>query len=301
MSMPPNRNTPSAAASVRFPGPGARWQALAALAVLAGAAAACGDDATDPASPPATANTQTQAGAGGSAAQAGGNASSAGAGGTTNAAGAGGAAAAPGASGAGGSTSQAGAGGTAAGAGASAGAGDAGAAGAGPDVAPACAKGGFYDFSAKDLGGADDVSMCDYAGKVVLVVNVASKCGYTPQYKPLESLYKAYVDKGFVVLGFPSADFGNQEFADDADISAFCTTNYGITFPMFSRIDVKGPNQHPLYTWLTKQPGGEGEITWNFNKFLLDRHGVFVQRFDSAVQPDSAAVTDAVEAELAKP
>jgi glutathione peroxidase len=179
--------------------------------------------------------------------------------------------------------------------------GEAGAGGADPVVSPACAKGGFYDFSAKDLGGLDDVSMCDFAGKVVLVVNVASKCGYTPQYKPLQALYQAYVDKGFVVLGFPSADFGNQEFANDEDISAFCTSTYGITFPMFSRIDVKGPNQLPLYGWLTKQPGGEGEITWNFNKFLLDRHGVFVQRFDTAVSPDSAAVTGAVEAELAKP
>jgi glutathione peroxidase len=179
--------------------------------------------------------------------------------------------------------------------------GEAGAGGSEPAVSPMCAKGGFYDFSAKDLGGTDDVSMCDFAGKVVLVVNVASKCGYTPQYKPLQALYQAYVDKGFVVLGFPSADFGNQEFADDSDISAFCTSTYGITFPMFSRIDVKGPNQLPLYGWLTTQPGGEGEITWNFNKFLLDRHGVFVQRFDTAVSPDSAVITGAVEAELAKP
>jgi glutathione peroxidase len=164
-----------------------------------------------------------------------------------------------------------------------------------------CAKGGFYDFSAKALDDIQTIPMCSYAGKVVLVVNVASKCGYTPQYKPLQALYAKYQEQGLVVLGFPSADFGNQEFADDKDISAFCTTTYGITFPMFSRIDVKGPNQDPIYAWLTKQPGGEGEITWNFNKFLLGRDGVFRQRFATETSPDAAVLTQAVEAALAAP
>lgn len=177
-----------------------------------------------------------------------------------------------------------------------------GAMGGGPAVQPAaCAPGTIYDFSAPFLGLAEPTSLCNYAGKVLLVVNVASKCGYTPQYKPLQALYKKYETQGFVVLGFPSANFGDQEFHDDKDISAFCTSNYGITFPLFSRIDVTGPAQHPLYAWLTKQPGGEGEITWNFNKFLIGKDGVFLERFDTAVTPEAPALIQAVEAALLAP
>lgn len=262
---------------------------LSSLAAV-GALGAC-DEGSDPA--PAQGQAVTAkggtAGAGGSAT--GGSATSGGAGKSDGTAGVGGS-----------GTSTAGAGGTelgSAGAGAAAGSGAGGTDGDAP--APSCAKGGFYDFSSKALGGAETVSMCAYAGQVVMVVNVASKCGYTPQYKPLQALYAKYQAQGFVVLGFPSADFGNQEFADDKDISEFCTGTYGISFPMFSRIDVKGPNQDPLYAWLTKQPGGEGEITWNFNKFLLGRDGVFRQRFATETSPDSAVIADAVEAALTAP
>ncbi len=133
----------------------------------------------------------------------------------------------------------------------------------------------------------DSASLADYKGKVVLIVNVASKCGYTPQYAGLEKLYEKYKDKGFVILGFPENNFKNQEPGSNEEILKFCQSKFGVTFPMMSKISVKGEDKHPLYVELTEKSRYPGEITWNFNKFLLDRKGKVVARFDSAVEPMS--------------
>lgn len=148
----------------------------------------------------------------------------------------------------------------------------------------------FYDFTAKMLNG-KDTSMKAYEGKVVLVVNTASKCGFTPQYKGLEDLYKKYESKGFVILGFPCNQFANQEPGTAAEISSFCKLNYDVTFPMFDKIEVNGPNAHPLYKYLKEAlPGTLGnEIKWNFTKFLIDRHGNPVKRYGSVVKPEDIA------------
>jgi glutathione peroxidase len=154
----------------------------------------------------------------------------------------------------------------------------------------------------KSLGG-KDVSLSQYQGKVILMVNTASKCGNTPQYAPLEALYKKYADKGFVILGFPSNDFGHQEPGTDTDISEFCTKNYGVTFDMFSKVDVLGDTQCDLYKFLTSadtDPKFPGKITWNFEKFLISRDGQIVNRFTPKTQPDSDQVVSAIESELAK-
>ncbi len=165
--------------------------------------------------------------------------------------------------------------------------------------------------------------MGDYAGKVRLVVNVASKCGLTPQYAALEAMYRKYKARGFEVLAFPSNEFGGQEPGTEAEITEFCTTTYDVTFPMFAKIAVKGPAQHPLYAALTKArpearslstsdfraklasygvPVGEpSEVLWNFEKFLLDREGKVVERFAPDVSPDEGLVVSVIEAELAKP
>jgi glutathione peroxidase len=166
-----------------------------------------------------------------------------------------------------------------------------------------------------------DASLGDYAGKVLLAVNVASKCGLTPQYTALEALYGQYKDKGFAVLGFPANNFGAQEPGTDAEISDFCTTNFGVDFPMFSKISVKGDDIHPLYAKLTaEQPtktykdnsfkerlqgygidtGREDEVTWNFEKFLIAKDGSVAGRFAPDIAPDDAIITSAIEAELAK-
>ncbi|RPH41447.1 MAG: glutathione peroxidase [Desulfobulbaceae bacterium] len=131
-------------------------------------------------------------------------------------------------------------------------------------------------------------TLAPFKGKVILIVNVASKCGFTPQYDGLEKLYREYADKGFVILGFPCNQFGGQEPDSGEEIMNFCRLNYGVTFPMFAKIDVNGPNTHPLYVLLKKErPGilGSGAIKWNFTKFLLDRSGNVVQRFSSSTQP----------------
>ena len=131
-------------------------------------------------------------------------------------------------------------------------------------------------------------TLAPFKGKVILIVNVASKCGFTPQYDGLEKLYREYADKGFVILGFPCNQFGGQEPDSGEEIMNFCRLNYGVTFPMFTKIDVNGPNTHPLYVLLKKErPGilGSGAIKWNFTKFLLDRSGNVVQRFSSSTQP----------------
>jgi glutathione peroxidase len=163
---------------------------------------------------------------------------------------------------------------------------------------PAAAKGSFYELSSPNLGATRTVSMCEFRGQVALVVNVASLCGYTPQYAPLEVLYQKYISQGFVVLGFPCNQFGAQDPGTDAEISTFCTKEYGITFPMFTKSNVNAPTENPIYTWLKAQPGGTGDITWNFNKFLLGRDGKLIKRYDSAVAPDAPALIADVEAAL---
>jgi glutathione peroxidase len=147
----------------------------------------------------------------------------------------------------------------------------------------------FYDFSAKALDG-NDVSMADYKGKVVLVVNVASKCGFTPQYTGLEELYKKYKDRGLVILGFPCNQFGNQEPGSSAEIKQFCSLNYPVSFPIFSKVEVNGDNAHPLYNYLKhEQTGllGTEAVKWNFTKFLVDRSGKVVDRYAPQTTPES--------------
>ena len=156
---------------------------------------------------------------------------------------------------------------------------------------------GVLDFKVRDIDG-KDVKLDKYKGNVLLVVNVASKCGYTPQYEGLQSVYSKYKDKGFYVLGFPANNFGGQEPGTEAEIKEFCTSKYHVTFPMFAKISVKGEDQDPLYKFLTSKetdPAFAGDITWNFNKFLVDRKGKVVARFSSKDTPESDAVTSAIE------
>ena len=158
------------------------------------------------------------------------------------------------------------------------------------------------NFTMKSLAG-DDVNLAQYQGKVILMVNTASKCGFTPQYKDLEALYKKYQDKGLVILGFPANNFHQQEPGTDAEISEFCTKNYGVTFPMFSKISVLEPDKAPLYKLLTgtdTDPKFPGEVKWNFEKFLISKDGQIVGRWRSKVTPMSDDVVKAVEAELNK-
>jgi glutathione peroxidase len=170
---------------------------------------------------------------------------------------------------------------------------------------PMPAAGSFFELSSMDLGQTRNVSMCEFRGDVILVVNVASLCAYTPEYAPLQAVYEKYAAQGFTILGFPCSQFGNQEPGDDAEISSFCTEKYGITFPMFTKSNVNAPDENPIYTWLKSHAATSidagGDITWNFNKFLLSRAGDVVARYDSPVLPDSAQVTADIEAELAKP
>ena len=144
------------------------------------------------------------------------------------------------------------------------------------------------------------VDLAAYKGKVVLIVNVASRCGATPQYAGLQKLYEAHKDKGFVVLGFPANDFGAQEPGSDAEIATFCTKDYGVTFPMFSKITVKGQGKAPLFRTLTESSDPPGEVGWNFEKFLIGKDGRIAGRFKTRVAPDDAAFVKAIEAELAK-
>ncbi|HVU28146.1 MAG TPA: glutathione peroxidase [Verrucomicrobiae bacterium] len=158
----------------------------------------------------------------------------------------------------------------------------------------------IYDISVKDIDG-KTVSLGDYKGKVVLIVNVASKCGFTPQYKALEAVYKKYQDKGFVILGFPCNQFAGQEPGTDAEIKQFCTGTYDVTFPLFDKIEVNGANRHPLYQILTgKDSPFPGDIGWNFTKFLIGKDGKIVNRFASKITPDSPEVTEAIESALGK-
>jgi glutathione peroxidase len=139
-----------------------------------------------------------------------------------------------------------------------------------------------------------------YKGKVLLVVNTASKCGLTPQYKGLQSLYDSKKKEGLVVLGFPANNFGNQEPGSDKEISAFCTENYGVTFPMFSKISVKGDDIHPLYKWLINATDKQGDIKWNFAKFVIGKDGQVAARFSPQTKPDNKKLLAAIDAALAK-
>jgi len=145
----------------------------------------------------------------------------------------------------------------------------------------------FYSYKAKDVKG-DTVSMENFKGKTVLVVNTASQCGFTPQYEGLQELYKKYNEKGFVILGFPCDQFAHQEPGTDEEIYKFCTVNFGVTFPLFSKVEVNGPGTHPLYGYLKEAlPGAIGpSIKWNFTKFLIDAEGKPVKRFAPKTEPE---------------
>ena len=157
----------------------------------------------------------------------------------------------------------------------------------------------LYDIPLKDIDG-KDTTLKPYAGKVMLIVNVASKCGYTPQYKSLEATYEKYSPQGLVICGFPCNQFGSQEPGSDAEIKQFCTSKYDVTFPMFDKLEVNGENRHPLYISLAgKDSPFAGDIHWNFTKFLIGRDGKIIGRFDSKVKPDSPEITQAIETALA--
>jgi glutathione peroxidase len=160
----------------------------------------------------------------------------------------------------------------------------------------------LWEIKVTDIDG-NEVVLSKYKGNVLLIVNVASKCGFTPQYEGLQKIYEKYKDKGFYVLGFPANNFANQEPGTNEEIKDFCTTKYKVTFPMFAKISVKGDDIHPLYRFLTSKetnPNFYGDITWNFNKFLIDREGNVVARFSSKDAPESEAVTRKIEEYLAK-
>jgi glutathione peroxidase len=155
----------------------------------------------------------------------------------------------------------------------------------------------IYDFSLKNIDG-KETSLADYRGKVVLVVNVASRCGFTPQYEGLEKVYLKYKDRGLVILGFPANNFGGQEPGSNEEIKSFCSLKYNVTFPMFAKISVKGDDIHPLYKYLTDKqsdPQFGGDVKWNFNKFLIGRDGKIIGRFEPAVKPESPEVAQAIE------
>ncbi len=160
--------------------------------------------------------------------------------------------------------------------------------------------GAIHSTPVKDIDG-KETSLKPYEGKVLLIVNVASRCGYTPQYQQLEAVYEKYKDKGLVILGFPCNQFGGQEPGTDAEIKQFCSSKYSVTFPLFDKIDVNGPNRHPLYVRLAgKDSPYPGDIKWNFSKFLISRDGKILKRFESRVVPDSPEVTQAIESALAE-
>jgi glutathione peroxidase len=158
----------------------------------------------------------------------------------------------------------------------------------------------LYEIPLKDIQG-NATSLKSYQGKVLLIVNVASKCGYTRQYKPLEAVYRKYKDQGLAVLGFPSNDFGGQEPGSNVQIQEFCHSKFDVTFPMFDKLKVKGgSDQHPLYAALVGAGSPfPGEVKWNFGKFLIGRDGKILARFASADEPDSPKVTQAIESALA--
>jgi glutathione peroxidase len=159
----------------------------------------------------------------------------------------------------------------------------------------------LLDLSARRLGGSEE-PLSHYRGDVLLIVNTASECGYTPQYAGLQTLYERYREKKFNVLGFPSNDFGEQEPGDDRQIGAFCKSNYGVEFPMFSKVRVLGADAHPVYAYLTHLPKPiGGPVEWNFQKYLVDRNGIVVARFEADIEPDDPALVTALERLLSEP
>lgn len=158
----------------------------------------------------------------------------------------------------------------------------------------AAGEAGVHAFTLNLIDGTPK-KLADYRGKALLIVNTASRCGYTKQYAPMEQLYEKYRERGFEVLAFPANDFMGQEPGTNSEIRAFCTANYKVTFPLFEKISVKGSAIHPLYRYLTTLPGFDGEISWNFNKFLVDPDGKVVARFGTRVDPMSEEVTRKVE------
>ena len=158
----------------------------------------------------------------------------------------------------------------------------------------------IHSFTLKNIDG-KDVSLGEYKGKVLMLVNVASKCGLTPQYEGLQKIYSKYKDRGLVILGFPANNFMGQEPGTEEEIKNFCSLNYNVTFPLFSKISVKGDDIHPLYKFLTDKetnPEFGGEIKWNFNKFLVDKNGRVIARFEPRVKPESDEVMQAIEKAL---
>jgi len=156
----------------------------------------------------------------------------------------------------------------------------------------------LYDFTMDDIDG-KPVNLSQYKGKVLLVVNTASFCGNTPQYSDLETIYEQYRDKGFEILAFPANNFGQQEPGTNAEIKGFCLTKYSVSFPLFSKISVKGSDKHPLYQYLTEQSPFPGEVEWNFQKYLVDRSGNVVGRFHHRTKPLSPEIVNEVERVLA--
>ena len=157
-----------------------------------------------------------------------------------------------------------------------------------------------YDFTMKSIDG-KEVKLSNYRGKVVMIVNVASRCGFTPQYEGLQKVYQKYEGQGFVILGFPANNFMGQEPGTDEEIKTFCSMKYNVTFPLFSKISVKGSDIHPLYRFLTDKstdPDFGGDISWNFNKFLIDKNGKIAARFSSPDKPESDKVIQAIETAL---
>jgi glutathione peroxidase len=154
----------------------------------------------------------------------------------------------------------------------------------------------IYQYELNSIDG-KNISLEEFSGDVLLVVNTASECGFTRQYSGLQKVYETYADQGLKVLGFPANNFGGQEPGSDEEIATFCEVNFGVTFPMFSRISVKGDDQHPLFDYLTslENPDFTGDISWNFEKFLIDRNGSLVRRFKSNVEPDDETLLSAIQ------
>ena len=171
-----------------------------------------------------------------------------------------------------------------------------------PGAQPAAAHGytGIYQFSAASIDGSPK-SLADYNGHVLLIVNTASECGLTPQYRGLETLYQRFRERGLKILGFPANNFGGQEPGSESQIKAFCQKNYNVSFDLFAKISAKGEDIHPLFRYLTTGAGFDGDIRWNFTKFLVDRNGKVVNRFEPKVDPLSPELVSQVEALLAAP
>ena len=157
-----------------------------------------------------------------------------------------------------------------------------------------------YDFSFTKLIEDKPLALSDFKGKVILVVNTASKCGFTHQYDGLKEIYKKYKDQGLVIIGVPSDDFGHQELGNNEEIGAFCSENYGVTFPMAAKEHVKGNDAHPFYKWAAKELGFGTRPKWNFHKYLVNRKGELIDYFNSMTSPNASQITKAIEAALAE-